>query len=258
MKSTPLPRRAVERSDASGGGPVREKRAGRNLTSSIVHDLGVKIVTGHFDHHPFPFESDLCAQYGVSRPVLREAVKMLTAKGLLAARQRHGTTVLAEEHWNLFDRDVLLWMLERDFSIELLVDFTETRLAVEPRAAGLAALHASGAQRARILDAITMMEAADVFDDDALQADIAFHVAVLEASNNRFFRQFTDLAETTLRFSIRRTNEYQGVKRADAAEHRVVADAIMARDAVLAATEMQSLIQRALNLLITAGRRMSA
>ena len=103
-------------------------------------------------------------------------------------------------------------------------------------------------------EAIGRMIAADAGEDDALEADIAFHVAVLEASNNRFFRQFTDLTEGTLRFSIRRTNAYKGVPRASAADHKVVADAIIARDPPRARDEMFNLIEGALNLLLDAGK----
>ena len=107
---------------------------GRNLTYSIVQDLGVSIVTGTYSStNPFPVEADLCTQYGASRSVLREAVKMLTAKGLLGARPRQGTWVQPEENWNLLDPDVLGWLLERKFSFALLIEFTQVRVAVEPR-----------------------------------------------------------------------------------------------------------------------------
>jgi DNA-binding FadR family transcriptional regulator len=231
----------------------RSNREGRNLTTTITQDLGRAIVTGKFNGIAFPYEADLCKQYGASRPVLREAVKMLTAKGLLSARPRQGTSIQPEDQWNLLDPDVLHWMLERKFTIELMVDFTEVRLAIEPRAAALAARKASDVQVRKIGDAIERMVAADAGDDDALAADIAFHVAVLEASNNRFFRQFTDLAEATLRFSIRRTNAYKGVPRASAADHKVVADAIAARNPKRAQKEMYTLIHGALELLLEAG-----
>lgn len=235
-------------------GAVRSSSEGRNLTAHIVHELGRAIVTGRYPSgKPFPVEADLCRQYGASRPVLREAVKMLAGKGLLASRPRQGTSVRLEDQWNLLDPDVLRWILERKFSIDLLIEFTDTRLGIEPRAAALAAETATGRQRAQIMAAIDRMVAADKGDDDALSADIAFHVAVLNASNNRFLRQFTDLAETTLRFSIRRTNEYKGVPRASAEDHKRVADAIMAGDATGASREMYKLIEGALNLLLSHG-----
>jgi DNA-binding FadR family transcriptional regulator len=231
----------------------RANRGGGNLTSSITQSLGRAIVTGQYSDTPFPIEADLCKQYSVSRPVLREAVKMLTAKGLLAARPRQGTSVQPEDQWNLLDPDVLSWILERKFTIELVIDFTEVRLAIEPRAAELAARSASEEQLSHIMDAIDRMIAAEADGDDGLAADIGFHVAVLNASNNRFIRQFTDLTETALRYSIRRTNAYKGVSRASAADHKVIADAIAAHDPARASQAMHTLIEEALNLLLDAG-----
>lgn len=226
----------------------------RNLTRTIVDDLGKAIVTQQYRvGSALPFEADLCESYGASRPIIREAVKMLTAKGLLVAKQRKGTLIQPESEWSLLDPDVLRWMLERDFSIELLIEFTEMRLAIEPRAAALAAQYATGSQRRAIIDAIDRMYAAQEGKDDSLESDIAFHVAVLEASNNRFLRQFTDLADTTLRFSIRRTNEYKGVSRASAADHKVVMKAILEGETEIASSEMFKLIHGALELLLEAG-----
>src|SRR5450755_4921679 len=98
------------------------RTSGNNLTYSIVQDLGTAIVTGTYSvTNPFPVEAELCRQYGASRTALREAVKMLTAKGLLGARPRQGTWVQPEETWNLFDPDVMRWLLERKFSFSLLI-----------------------------------------------------------------------------------------------------------------------------------------
>jgi len=231
--------------------------AGRspNLTRRIVHDLGRAIVTEQFTAETgFPFEAQLCEQYGASRPVVREAVKMLTAKGLLRPRQRAGTIVQPEDSWNLLDPDVLKWLLDREFSIDLLIEFTEMRMAIEPRAAGLAANSATGPQRAAIIQAINRMFAAERGEDDPLEADIAFHRSVIKASNNRFMRQFTDLSEATLRFSIRRTNAYAGVSRASAIDHRRVANAIVEGNPLEASTLMRDLIAGALQLLLEAGK----
>lgn len=225
-----------------------------NLTKRIVQELGQAIVTERFsDKDPFPVEAELCRRYGASRTIVREAVKMLTAKGLLKPRQRAGTEILPQDSWNLLDPDVLKWLLEREFSIDLLIDFTEMRMSIEPRAAGLAANSAAGPQRRAIVAAIDRMFASEDGTDDPLEADIAFHSAVLEASNNRFMRQFTDLSEATLRFSIRRTNAYRGVERASAIDHKRVADAIVNGQPAKASKAMYELIQDALDLLLTAG-----
>lgn len=226
---------------------------GQNLTYGIATDLGVAIVTGHYTkNNPFPIESDLCKQFGVSRSILREAVKMLTAKGLLGARPRQGTFVQPEDHWNLLDPDVLRWLLERKVSLDLLIEFAEIRLAIEPAAAALAARFAGVRGKAAVAHAIARMQAAERSEDDALNSDIAFHVAVLHASGNRFYSQLSELTETALRFSIGATNRFKGVRRASAADHKAVADAILAGNPAAAEAAMQALIEEVLNLMLKA------
>ena len=224
---------------------------GQNLTSSIVQDLGVAIVTGKYsERNPFPVEAQLCRQYGASRTALREAVKMLTAKGLLGARPRQGTWVQPESKWNLLDPDILGWLLERQFSPALLTEFTEVRLAIEPLAAALAARAAGPEDKQAVRDAIERMRAAERGEDDPLASDIAFHVAVLRASKNRFYSQLTELTATALRFSIRTTNRYKGVQLASVADHKRVADAIIAGRPAVAAEAMRKMIQEALDLIV--------
>jgi DNA-binding FadR family transcriptional regulator len=226
------------------------RTSGQNLTYSIVHDLGVAIVTGTYsEKNPFPVEAELCRQYGASRTALREAVKMLTAKGLLGARPRQGTWVQPESNWNLLDPDILGWLLERKFSPALLIEFTEIRLAVEPGAAALAARVGGPEEKAAIRLAIERMQAAGRNEDDPLESDIAFHVAVLRATKNRFYSQLTELTATALRFSIRTTNRYKGVTLASVADHKKVSDAIFAGKSAVAGEAMRKLIQEALDLI---------
>jgi DNA-binding FadR family transcriptional regulator len=223
---------------------------GQNLTYGIANELGIAIVTGAYSAgNPIPIEAQLCRKYGASRSALREAVKMLTAKGLLGARPRRGTWVQPEENWNLLDPDVLGWLLERKYSPALLIEFTEIRLAIEPGAATLAARVAGREEKAAIRHAIERMQAADRGDDDPLDSDIAFHVAVLRASRNRFYAQLTGFTATALRFSIQTTNRYKGVQLASIADHKKVADAILAGKTLAAGQAMHKLIQEALDLI---------
>lgn len=221
-----------------------------NLTYRIVEELGVAIVTGTYtDTNPFPVEAELCSQFGVSRSILREAVKMLTAKGLLGARPRQGTWVQPENHWNLLDPDVLRWLMERKLSLSLLAEFTEMRLAVEPTAAALAARTAGTAEITAIYAALDRMSAAERGEDDPLTSDIAFHISIMHASGNRFYYQLCDLIDTALRISIRTTNAYKGVSLASISDHKRVADAISARDASAAEAAMRVMIVEALDLI---------
>lgn len=220
---------------ADAAGPAR------NLTYGLLDRLGRAIVTGYYDSHPFPTEIELARQHGVSRSVTREAVKMLTTKGLLSARPRQGTSVRPATAWNLFDPDVLAWLLERQFSLDLLRQFTQLRIAIEPEAAALAAAAAGAADHAGIAAGYARMEAAERGDDDTLEADIAFHVAILRAAKNPFYAQFHTVVATALRTSIRFTNRIEG-RSASLPDHHAVMAAIVSGDADAARQAMRGLI----------------
>ncbi|MBM6577039.1 FadR family transcriptional regulator [Microvirga sp. SRT01] len=230
-----------------GGLQVRGQ-LGRNLTFGLLEVLGRSIVVGEYRGRAFPTEAELVKLHGVSRSVTREAVKMLGAKGLLGARPKQGTFVQPDEQWNLFDTDVLRWLLERKSSIVLLRRFNELRIGVEPQAAWLAAQRATADQRAAIAAGLVRMHDAEMGDDDTLDADIAFHVAILRASNNPFFVQFREVVSTALRTSIRFTNRISG-RSASIADHAAVADAIQAGDAAAARAAMAKLIDDVLQLI---------
>ncbi|MCR5869386.1 MULTISPECIES: FadR/GntR family transcriptional regulator [unclassified Sphingomonas] len=221
---------------------------GRNLTYGLLDNLGRAIVTGRFEREPFPTEAELAKQHNVSRSVTREAVKMLTAKGLLSARPRQGTVVQPTTSWNLFDTDVLRWLLERQFSVDLLKQFNQLRVAIEPEAAALAARFGDDAELQRITDGLERMKAAEKGLDEPLDADIAFHVAILRASSNPFYVQFRDVVTTALRTSIRFTNRIKG-RTASVADHAAVRDAILARNPDAARTAMRNLIGDVLELI---------
>ena len=221
---------------------------GRNLTYGLLDNLGRAIVTGRFEREAFPTEAELAKQHGVSRSVTREAVKMLTAKGLLSARPRQGTVVQPTTSWNLFDTDVLRWLLERQFSVELLKQFNQLRVAIEPEAAALAARFAGDDDFQRINDGLERMKAAEQGLDDTLEADIAFHIAILRGSGNPFYAQFREVVTTALRTSIRFTNRIKG-RSASVADHAAVRDAIVARDPDGARTAMRELIGDVLELI---------
>ncbi|WP_369062321.1 FadR/GntR family transcriptional regulator [Caulobacter sp. 73W] len=221
---------------------------GRNLTYGLLDNIGRAIVTGRFEREQFPTEAELAKRHGVSRSVTREAVKMLTAKGLLSARPRQGTVVQPTSSWNLFDTDVLRWLLERQFSVELLRQFNQLRVAIEPEAAALAAQFADEDDLLRINEGLVRMEAADRGLDDTLEADIAFHVAILHASRNPFYAQLRNVVSTALRTSIRFTNRIKG-RSANVADHAAVRDAIAARNPDAARAAMRALIGDVLDLI---------
>ena len=173
---------------------------------------------------------------------------MLTAKGLVSARPRQGTIVQPASSWNLFDTDVLRWLLDRKFSVELLRHFNQLRIAIEPEAAALAARFHDQADLAAIRGGLDLMAQAERGHGDPLDADIAFHVATLRASHNPFYAQFQMVVATALRTSIRFTNRIKG-RSANVEDHAAVADAIAARDIEGARVAMRRIIGDVLALI---------
>ncbi|MBN8431291.1 FadR family transcriptional regulator [Microbulbifer salipaludis] len=225
------------------------KAAGRNLTHQLAHDLGNAILQGKFASDAFPSEAELSERFGVSRSATREAVKMLTAKGILSSRPRQGIRIMPESHWNLFDTDVLDWILRSKPGLDVLRDFVQMRAAIEPEAAALAALRSDSGGIAEIEAALERMQAAELGQDDVLDSDIAFHGAILKASGNRFFIQLQPFSATALRVSIRHTNRFKGVNAADTASHARVLSAIKRGKDQQARKLMRGLIDEALQLI---------
>lgn len=220
------------------------------LTGEVVERIGGQIVRG--DVAPggsLPIEAELAKQHDTSRTVIREAVKMLTAKGLVGSRPRRGTYVEPEAKWNILDPDVLRWILQRRFSFELMRDFLVAREGIEPKAAAAAAIRQDRAAIAQIAARLEDMREADEGRMDSLESDIAFHIAILHASGNRFFVQFSHVIETALRFSIRLTNSVKGVRMASVADHERIYRAIELGDADAAEQAAQDLLTEAIRLM---------
>lgn len=221
---------------------------GVSLAYGLLASLGQSIVRGEFETTGFPTEAELCIRFGASRTVMREAVKMLSAKGLLSSRQRQGTRVEPVENWNLLDPDVLRWLMERPFSNKIFLEFTQMRLAIEPTAAALAAEVQDKVAIAAIRECLEAMITTAGDQDAALQADIDFHVSILKASGNPFFMRLKPLINNALRLSIQLTNKISG-HTASIAAHEAILIAIENGDAAEAEKASESILQESLKLI---------
>lgn len=218
------------------------------LVSGRVADaLGRAIVCGTYPAGgTLPPEVDLSVRFGISRTAVREALKMLGAKGLIAPRRRVGGVVTERAKWSLLDPDVLRWMRDAPADLDLLMDLAKLRLAIEPQAAR---------EAARLGDAAAISAiraAAQAMADDpeqALTADIAFHVALLNASGNRFFRALGPMVESALAMSIPVTNRVKQVPKADTELHLAIFRAIQDGRAEDAAAHAHELVAETLRLL---------
>jgi DNA-binding FadR family transcriptional regulator len=172
------------------------------LHGAVVHDIGVRILRGELQPgQPLPNEDELGGSLGVSRTVLREAIKVLAAKRLVESRPKTGTRVRRREDWNLLDPDVLAWQLEAGPSRRFLEDMLELRRLIEPAAARLAATRATDDEIA-VLEATheQMKAAVEVGDLTAwLEPDLRFHTVLLKASHNELVEHLTSIVGSVLR-----------------------------------------------------------
>lgn len=174
------------------------KARGERLHHSLAQDIGARILKGEFAPGALlPNEAAWCAAYGVSRTAVREAIKMLAAKGLIVSRPKIGSRVRPRNAWNLLDRDVLAWHWAASDQNRFLANVQELREILEPEVAALAALNHTGTQLAEIEAAYRgMAEAKSVADWNA--NDVRFHLAVLGAAGNEMLVPLGFLIESAL------------------------------------------------------------
>jgi GntR family transcriptional regulator, galactonate operon transcriptional repressor len=123
----------------------------RGVLGQAVSDLGTRILGGEWSPgEGIPKEADLCTEMGVSRSVVREAFRILGAKGLIRSRTSDGTRVQARSEWRLLDPDVMNWRIKAGDTKSLLQDLLKVRLVLEPGVVYTATLTASDAARNRI------------------------------------------------------------------------------------------------------------
>jgi DNA-binding FadR family transcriptional regulator len=170
----------------------------RSLHNQVIQELGRQIVSGELEPgRSLPREELLAESMSVSRTALREAMKVLSAKGLIESRQKTGTRVRAAVHWNQLDADVLAWRCASMPTDTFIEELVEMREIIEPAAAAAAARRHTPEQLAVIKNAYEAMAAAEDLDAWAI-ADLAFHEAMLRATNNGLLTSLFSVIETAL------------------------------------------------------------
>ncbi len=213
----------------------------RGLHGQVVHDLGMSIVRGELE----PGETlAMDEDTGASRTVLREAVKVLAAKGLVESRPKTGTRVRERRYWNLMDPDVLVWRLEADAGNTFLLEVFEVRDVIEPAAAALAAERADPAEVEALEAAFAAMAEAVADLDRYVVADLRFHTIILEACHNELLAQIGSTLRAVFRVSFARTAEPPGSSARALPLHEAVVTAIRAGNAAGAEKAMRELIAR--------------
>lgn len=180
--------------------------AHNNLTQETANKIGLSILNGEYPtDKKFISAAEISTSYNISMTTVREAVRLLYAKGLVLISKRTGITASPPERWNLFDSDVLGWAFKSQYAREVLKELNQLMIAIEPESARIAAMnfHNTDSTRA-IKNAVERIKFFDKGSNSLLQAEIDFHSAILHASENPYFISMNSSLKlfTTMRFSL--------------------------------------------------------
>lgn len=180
----------------------------------------------------FPREADLCQQLGVSRTVLRESMKVLADKGMVEMKRRAGTRSRPRSEWHLLDPDILGWQAEAHPDAQFLRDLCEVRLAIEPTAAGYAAVRATQQEIEAIQGLLDAREAktASSKADDIIQLDLSFHTAVVAASHNPLLEQLTSIIREPFRTALACTSRFRSTVELGLDAHHALVECLRRRE----------------------------
>ncbi len=215
----------------------------RALHGQVAHLLGRRIVEGIVaPGQLLPREAELAAQFKVSRQAVREALKVLAAKGLVASRRRTGTHVLPRSEWNLLDPDVLAWHPPERLPRDFFRDLVELRTLIEPFAAESAARRGRPEDIAAIGKALEKMRTSPDDIRTYVAADLEFHAAIAAASGNMLVDRLSAMCEPLLNASF----NLQPLTGDSLPLHTAIYDAIACNDPVAARRAMKKLVDNAM------------
>ena len=214
------------------------------LHSSVVEGWGRDIVYGNLAPGSRILTDQMVTSLGVSRTVVREAVRVLESMGLVRPLRRVGITVLPSEQWNPFDPNVLRWRLAGPDRMATLRALSELRGAVEPAAARLAARHATpeqcGALTGSVIGMTVTARAANA--EDYLAHDSTFHSTLLRASGNPMFAGLTTVVTAVLSGRTRHALMPIVAEPEALRLHQVVAGAVQSGDGAAAEEAMRGIV----------------
>ncbi len=234
----------------SGSAVARGGYRGRGLHGALVERLGQRIVAG--DPAPgesLPQESSLALEHDVSRTVVREALRVLAAKGLVDARPMRGTRVQPQTEWRLLDADLLRWALDADGRPSLFGHLSEVRAMVEPTVARLAADRSTPPQHGELASALEALLDSSAEPAAFIEADLVLHAILFRMSGNPLLGELFSSIEAALRLGRRIQAEGAGRAARAPAEaietHRQVVAAVVAGDGERAEASMRAVVEAA-------------
>jgi GntR family galactonate operon transcriptional repressor len=220
----------------------------QTLPEQVVRQIGMSILADEFQPgDTLAAEPELCLQLGVSRTVLREALKVLVAKGLIESRPGMGTRIRPRSEWNLLDPEVIAWQAELGRPTSYFRNVCEVRLMIEPMAARLAASRATEEEIASIEDWCQRMQLSVHDSDGYTTADLQFHAAICAATHNELVPQLMTGLHAALYASRVITSHVAGANEHAMPLHWAVAQGIRNHDEQGAEEAMRMLVKATLD-----------
>ncbi len=240
-------RSAFEQSLSRPGGLIRHTDRAR-ANGSVAEQIAVQILSGQLpEGHIFPSEIEFAAAIGISRSALREAFRVLAAKGLVESRPKTGTKVSPRRRWSLLDPDLLAWQFKSEPSPKFIRDLFEMRMMVEPAAAQLAATRRTDADVRAMAEALGAMGEYGLADPRGRHADQRFHMIMLEATRNDMVAALASSIMAAIAWTTIYKQRNRVLPRDPMPDHRALFDAIATGDGAAAHTMMADLIRLALD-----------
>lgn len=219
----------------------------RSLHGQVAHEIGARIIRGELaPGDTLPSEADLSVELSVSRTALREAIKLLAAKGLVESRPKTGTRIRPRSSWNMLDPDVLSWLVSDGVFEDYADDLFEMRRVIEPAAAAIAARRGDEAAIAEIEKAYADMVAAGEDVEAGVNPDLRFHQAILVATGNEFIAPLGALIDSALTTSFRISSSRPGATINSLPRHKAVLKAITGGNSEQARKAMEVLLSDAM------------
>lgn len=239
------PRRADPEPEAPRPGG-RRPTASTRLHDSIARTIGIRIAAEQLKPGDLlSGEIEAAEQLAVSRTAYREAVRILSAKGMVESRTKTGTRVSPRSRWHILDPEVIGWFLETKPSEAFVRDLFEVRQMVEPHAAALAAQNHTRRDLDAMGDALGTMARLRLATEEGRAADRAFHHAILVATGNEMIAALSSSVVAAIWWTTVFKHRAQRHPRDPLPEHRAVFEAIRERDADGARQAMAGLVRDA-------------
>jgi DNA-binding FadR family transcriptional regulator len=215
------------------------------LSEKVAAALGRRIVSGKYlPGETLPTEPRMQKEFGVSRTAVREAVRLLSGKGLIESRPKIGTRVRPSVHWNQLDPEVLRWQVDQNPTEEFIHALFDMRDIIEPAACMRAAERATAAEIELLGVAADGIQNNPRGSVEQIRADVAFHMVILEASHNPMLRSVGAMIESVLGLTF--TMTWRTAMSGDAVlQHRDIYNAIRDRDGEEAFLAMRRLLRNA-------------